>query len=191
LDRSREPASPAALAAEAGAQAGAANPAPADYSPEAQRYESAGNAPGQPTAARMASDPEPAAPQKVAHDITLDLGSGSQRAAVRLSERGGEVHVAVRTPDAGLAADLRQGLPSLAAKLEQSGFRAETWHPGAAPRQAAESSAGGAGQNQSGQNGQESSRERREGQPQTPEFGQRPQPKKEGKDFAWFMSSLG
>src|SRR5208283_2126340 len=100
------------------------------------------------------------------------------RAAVRLVERGGEVHVAVRTSDAGLAADLRQGLPALAAKLEQNGFRTETWHPGAAQRHAAESSAGGAGQNQSGQGGQESSRERRQGQPQPQESGQRPQPKK-------------
>jgi len=191
LDRSRETASGAAQAVEANPQAGAANPAAATFSPESQRSESAAKAPGQPAAARSASDPESAAPQKVAHDITLDLDSGSRRAAVRLTERGGEVHVAVRTPDAGLAADLRQGLPSLAAKLEQSGFRAEAWHTASTPRHPADASAESAGQNQSGQNGQESSRERRQGQPQPQESGQRPQIKKEGRDFAWFMASLG
>jgi len=191
LNRSREPESPAGSAGEASPRAGAANPAVANLSPEAQRSQSAGEAHGQPAAARLAREPEPAGPQKVARDITLELDSGSQRAAVRLVERGGEVHVAVRTPDAGLAADLRQGLPSLAAKLEQTGFRTETWHPGTAPRHPAEAAAGGAQQDRNDQNGQGSSRERREGQPQPGEPGQRPQPKKEGKNFAWFMSSLG
>ena len=45
----------------------------------------------------------------------------SQRVAVRVVERGGEVHVAVRTPTRP-GGGLRQGLPSLAAKLEQTGF---------------------------------------------------------------------
>ena len=134
---------------------------------------------------------DPVAPQKTARDITLELDSGSQRVAVRLTERGGEVHVAVRTPDAGLAEGLRQGLPSLAAKLEQSGFRTETWHPGAAPRHPQEAYGGGAGQSREEQNGQGSSQQRREGQPEPRETAQRPQPKKEGKDFAWFMSSFG
>ena len=185
--RSREP----ALPAEASPQAGAANPSASNLASEAPRSESAGEASAQPGAARLAREPEAAAPQKVARDITLELDSGSQRAAVRLVERGGEVHVAVRTPDAGLAADLRQGLPSLTAKLEQIGFRTETWHPGSAALHPAEASAGGAPQDRSSQGGQESFRDRREGQPQPAESGQRPQPKKEGKDFAWFMSSLG
>ena len=191
LNHSREPASPAGSAGEASPQAGAANPAAANLSSEAQRSQSAGEAHGQPAAARLAREPEPAGSQKVARDITLELDSGSQRAAVRLVERGGEVHVAVRTPDAGLAADLRQGLPSLAAKLEQTGFRTETWHPGTAPRHPAEAAAVGAQQDRNDQNGQGSSRERREGQPQPGEPGQRPQSKKEGKNFAWFMSSIG
>ena len=163
----------------------------AGVSPPAQRAES-----GAPvtSAARLAAVPEPAASQKVAHDITLELDSGSQRAAVRLVERGGEIHIAVRTPDAGLAADLRQGLPSLAAKLEQTGYRTETWHPGTAARHEQGFAAGSTardGSGPNGQSGQESSRERREGQSQPREAGSGPQPKKEGKDFAWFMSSLG
>ena len=188
--RSREPPSPSRSAPEVNPSA--ANPAAhANLSPATQRSEAAGDAPGQPAAARSEREPEPAAPQKLARDITLELDSGSQRVAVRLVERGGEVHVAVRTPDASLAGDLRQALPSLAAKLEQTGFRTETWHPGTTPRHPAEAAAGGAPQDQNNQNGQGSSRERREGQPQPREGEQRPQRKKEGKDFAWFMSSLG
>ena len=166
-------------------------PTAAGVATSAQR---AGSAAPVTAAARLAAVPEPAPSQKVAHDITLELDSGSQRAAVRLVERGGEIHIAVRTPDAGLAADLRQGLPSLAAKLEQTGYRTETWHPGAALRHEQGFAAGSTardGSGPSGQSGQESSRERREGQPQPRETGSRPQPKKEGKDFAWFMSSLG
>jgi hypothetical protein len=146
---------------------------------------------GDSSPARPAPAAAPAAPQKVAHDITLQLDSGSQRAAVRVVERGGEIHVAVRTADADLAADLRQGLPSLAAKLEQTGYRTETWHPDTTPRHPLETASGNAGQNGNGQNGQGSSRERRDGQPQPREAGQPAQTKKEGKDFAWFMSSLG
>jgi hypothetical protein len=135
---------------------------------------------------------EPATPQKVVHDITLQLDSGSQRAAVRVVERGGEVRVAVRTTDADLATDLRQELPSLAAKLEQTGYRTETWHPGATAHRPLDAAASGnAGQNGNGQSGQGSSRERREGQPQPRETGQQTKTNKEGKDFAWFMSSLG
>jgi hypothetical protein len=139
----------------------------------------------------LARETAPAAPQKAAHEITLELDSGSQRAAVRLVERAGEVHIAVRTPDAHLAADLRQDLPTLAAKLEQTGFRTETWHPGTAPRHPAEAAAASTGQNGSEGSGRGSSEQGREGQPQPREPQQRPQTNKEGKDFAWFMASLG
>jgi hypothetical protein len=176
-------------AAEAGLQAAAA-PAAVNPSRPAQRFDSSAAAAGS-SPVRPAPATEPAAPQKVAHDITLQLDSGSQRAAVRVVERGGEIHVAVRTADADLAADLRQGLPSLAAKLEQTGYRTETWHPETTPRHPLETASGNAGQNGNDQNGQGSSRERHEGQPQPREAGQPAQTKREGKDFAWFMSSLG
>jgi len=184
LDRFHEPAGSAG-------QADAASPSPAEASPGEQRAGSAGSAPSQPATVRLTSATEPAAPPKLASDITLQLDSGSQRVAVRLVERGGEVHVAVRTTDAGLAENLRQSLPSLAGKLEQNGFRTETWHPGTAPRHPAESAAGGSPQDRGSQDGQESSRQRRDGHAQDREAAQQPQQKKEGKDFAWFMSSLG
>jgi TATA-binding protein-associated factor Taf7 len=39
------------------------------------------------------------------------------------------LHVSVRTPDAGLTRGLREGLSDLVGRLEQSGYRAETWRP--------------------------------------------------------------
>jgi hypothetical protein len=73
--------------------------------------------------------PEPAPAAGAARDIQLRVNQGGQHVDVRLTERGGEVHVSVRTPDAQLAGSLREDLPVLSAKLEQSGFRAETWRP--------------------------------------------------------------
>jgi hypothetical protein len=46
-----------------------------------------------------------------------------------LSERAGELHVSVRTPDAGLTRGLREGLSDLVGRLEENGYRAETWRP--------------------------------------------------------------
>jgi len=72
---------------------------------------------------------EPAPAAGAARDIQFQVNQGGQRVDVRLTERGGEVHVSVRTPDAQLAGSLREDLPVLSAKLEQRGFRAETWRP--------------------------------------------------------------
>lgn len=48
---------------------------------------------------------------------------------VRVIERGGEIHVAVRTPDVGLQTSLRQDLGALANSLERTGYRTETFTP--------------------------------------------------------------
>jgi len=105
-------------------------------------------------------------------------------------ERNGEVHVAVRTPDTALAGDLRRALPSLTAKLEQTGFRADAWHSEAALRRGTETSAGGASEDPAGRD-RRGGRERREGQPQPHANQTQPDQGKKRKDFAWFMSSLG
>jgi hypothetical protein len=63
-------------------------------------------------------------------DISLKLTNKDQSSVqVRLSERAGELHVSVRTPDAGLTRGLREGLSDLVGRLEESGYRAETWRP--------------------------------------------------------------
>jgi hypothetical protein len=105
-------------------------------------------------------------------------------------ERGGEVQVAVRTPDAKLAGELRRDLPSLAARLEQTGLRAESWHS------QSNGSRSGAGADQGGERDANSrnnqgSGQRQEDKRQAQPFDQPHSGKQKGKDFAWFMSSLG
>ncbi len=50
-------------------------------------------------------------------------------ATVRVAESHGDVRVAVRTSEPGLAADLRSGLHELAGKLESAGVKADFWVP--------------------------------------------------------------
>ncbi|MDR3700075.1 MAG: flagellar hook-length control protein FliK [Candidatus Sulfopaludibacter sp.] len=66
----------------------------------------------------------PAGPKNVEMHFSVDEG----RVQVHVAERAGEVRVAVHTPDANLAGALREELPQLTSRLEQSGFHAETWH---------------------------------------------------------------
>jgi hypothetical protein len=64
-------------------------------------------------------------------NISLRLTNAEQGSVqVRLSERAGELHVSVRTPDTGLTRGLRDGLPDLMSRLQVNGYRAETWQPG-------------------------------------------------------------
>ena len=51
---------------------------------------------------------------------------------IKLVDRGGELHVAVRSGDQNLTSDLRASVRDLVGGLEKGGFRAETWQPGAA-----------------------------------------------------------
>jgi hypothetical protein len=91
-------------------------------------------APAEPHRPATALPPEIAPLQPAARNIRVQVSSEEHRVEVRLSERGGEVRVAVRTPDSQLAGALRDQLPALSARLEQSGFRAETWLPANAQR---------------------------------------------------------
>ena len=161
---------------------------------DAQPRESAPDSP--PPAAATEPAAAPVAPKpEAAHDIKLELaGQGDRRVEVRVSERAGDMHVEVRTPNTGLAGELREDLPALSTKLEQTGFRAETWHPaGTAERQrAAEAAPAAAAQNSERQPGQNGGQRQRDPQ-------QQPKPKAQenetpsqnaGKDFAWLFSSI-
>jgi len=144
---------------------------------------------------------ETAKPPAAARDIRLEIGGGDHRVEVRLMERGGEVHVDVRTPDTHLASTLREDLSALSSRLTESGFRTETWHPGASGagewHRQAEPSAGGTPQDPDSQQGQPG----RDRQPGDRQPGDRqPQRQKvpeeqlnqeqKGKDFEWFISTL-
>jgi len=82
----------------------------------------------------------PEAPARQAaevREISVRVGErGSGGVDVRLVDRGGEVRVAVRTPDAGLTRSLREGLDELVARVENLGYAAETWTPAGRPVEA-------------------------------------------------------
>src|SRR5438034_8546698 len=78
---------------------------------------------------RPEAPPEPPKTAGPAREIRLALAGGEQRVEVKVSDRGGEVQVAVRTVDGHLAERLRENLPVLTSRLAESGIRAETWHP--------------------------------------------------------------
>ncbi|HUP03972.1 MAG TPA: hypothetical protein VMU19_08285 [Bryobacteraceae bacterium] len=64
-------------------------------------------------------------------DLTLQVGqAGAQKVEVRLTQRSGELHVAVRTGDSDLARGLQQDLPDLVSRLKTAGLRADAWQPG-------------------------------------------------------------
>jgi hypothetical protein len=80
------------------------------------------------------------APNPASHvtDVSVNIqvpradASGDDRVAIRMLQKGSEIHVSVRTPDTQLAQSLRQDLGKLTTGLDQGGFRTETWRPTAA-----------------------------------------------------------
>ncbi len=107
--------------------------------------------------------PAPAPPDipgsGAARDIALRLSSDDQSAVeVRLSDRAGEVHVAVRSADPQMAESMRAHLPELVDRLGARGFETEIWRP--QPATAAER--GGFNSHSDAQGGRQSG----EGQPQ-------------------------
>ncbi|MCU1272941.1 MAG: hypothetical protein JWO48_372 [Bryobacterales bacterium] len=116
-------------------------------------------------------------------DISLKLTSKDQAPVqVRLSERAGELHVSVRTPDAGLTRGLRDGLSDLVGHLEHNGYRTESWQPNgnrsSSPHDQAQDSpshnnssqqqnAGGSG---NGSRQQQNARDHQEPETQTPKW---------------------
>ena len=63
--------------------------------------------------------------------VTIDLASEARQVRVQLSEKAGELHVAVRTADAELTTGLRNGLPGLVEHLRQAGYETQTSVPNA------------------------------------------------------------
>jgi hypothetical protein len=138
--------------------------------------------------------PEPAPAAGAARDIQLQVTQGGQRVDVRLTERGGEVHVSVRTPDAQLAGTLRQDLPVLSAKLEQNGFRAETWRPGMStppPHFAADKTAFSNRPNDGQQPPpRQRGQEQQQAPPRRPKLSLAESATSQRKEFSWHISQL-
>jgi hypothetical protein len=126
-------------------------------------------------------------------DIKLDLGAGEGRVEVRVVDRGGEVRVAVHTPDERLAVDLREHLPSLSSRLEQSGLRAETWHAaaGAERTRAWETDSSSNSPQAGGQGHRQSNERQQDAPPKRPRVTAEDSVEQEkGNDFAWLMDAL-
>jgi len=76
-------------------------------------------------------------PRSEVTDVSLTVpgarsdSGAEERIAIRMVQRGGEIHVAVRTPDQQAAQSMRQDLSRLASSLDDAGFRADTWRPAA------------------------------------------------------------
>ena len=77
-----------------------------------------------------------ARPQPI-KQISLKLGADAGKVDVQLTERAGRVQVAVRTPDHELAKSLQTDLGELVGRLENRGFKTETWVPAAGGRHVA------------------------------------------------------
>ena len=194
----------------AGATTGKMNP---QASPDAQvRTETAPHRPQ----ATEAAEAKPVRPQDVqevmdgaakpealkapeVRDMKFEVTGGQQRVEVRLSERAGEVKMTVRTADEPLANTLRENLPALSARLAESGFKSEAWHPAASStnelRHTAESGARGV----SHDTNQDADAQPRQQDRQAPDGAAQRRPKspqevapqkEKGKDFSWLMSSL-
>jgi hypothetical protein len=83
--------------------------------------------PEAPIAMQMQPLIESPAPAASSHAVTVNIreSSGDPGVNLRFVERGGEIHVSVRTSDLGLAQDLRGGLSDLTGRLEHAGIRTE------------------------------------------------------------------
>jgi hypothetical protein len=128
-------------------------------------------------------------------NMKFEVSGGDRRVEVRLSDRGGEVKLTVRTPDAPLAGALRENLPALSARLAENGLKNETWHPAATAteewRHSGQTATGNASQDANSQPRQHDQNPQQEAGQRQPSSPQEVATKKEkGKDFAWLMSSL-
>ena len=139
--------------------------------------------------------PAPSArPATTAHEIRLQVSGGERRVDVRLSERAGEVQVEVRTPDSRLTTALRDDLPALATRLQQTGFRTETWHPASSaietrePATAATLPGGSANGEPSGRQG---GQHPQQGEPRHPKPTAETQHRNsQPEEFSWLLSSF-
>lgn len=131
-----------------------------------------------------------AAPTPGPAGINIALNENGQRVELRVMERAGDIHVAVRTPDSQLATAMREQLPSLSSKLDQAGFHAEMWRPGASTAEHKIADSTGSGASSDGRQSSDE-RERRDGQQQHGNPRQQGQTRKtDRKEFSWLLDSI-
>jgi hypothetical protein len=87
-----------------------------------------------PVAKRVSTEIEtnPSVRTQPMREIYLRLGdTASNSVDIQMVERAGHVQVAVRTPDQELTKSLQTNLGELVGRLEQKGYKTETWVPAA------------------------------------------------------------
>jgi hypothetical protein len=159
-------------------------PARADAAPKTEAPKPAAHASELPAEAPKASP--------TARDIRLEVTGADRKVELRVIERAGEVQVAVRTPDEQLAGTLREHLPLLSSRLEQSGFRADQWRAadagGTERRLDVQSAAESSGRAPEHRGGNEQRQQQEERRPQPAD--ERKKPQEKGTAFEWLMQSL-
>jgi hypothetical protein len=82
---------------------------------------------------RMQSMIETPAPASSRHSITVKVAgeAGDANIDLRFIDRGGDIHLSVRTPSTEAAQELRGGLSDLVGRLEHAGIRTEISNPSA------------------------------------------------------------
>lgn len=125
-----------------------------------------------PVATQMQATIEaPVTPSPSNHAVTINLREMADEAQVNLRfvERGGEIHVSVRTSDAELTQDLRGGLNDLTGRLEHAGIRTEISTLSASePNTQRDAQQPPSEQRGSGRQSQDSQREQRESRKNNP-----------------------
>ena len=106
-----------------------------------------------PAAGRVSTEIEtnPTVRTQPMREISLRLGdTASNSVDIQMVERAGHVQVAVRTPDQELTTSLQANLGELVGRLEQKGYKTETWVPAATlhPTAVLTESAGSSGHSQ-------------------------------------------
>jgi hypothetical protein len=125
---------PAAMLATVSEHAAPSSPRVADAAPQPLGEALRTSEPAQPAAAPNAAP---------AQEIVLRVARAESSAVdVQVTQRAGEVYVAVRTADQALQTSLRQDLPSLVNSLERAGYHAETFTPQEMTAPAAAASSG-------------------------------------------------
>jgi hypothetical protein len=92
-------------------------------------------------------------PQGPMKELSMRIEAAEgQKVDVRIVQRAGDVQIAVKSADDVTTQGLRHGLSDLANRLNETGYRAETWRPGqqAAPESSPGSSENPSHQSQSG-----------------------------------------
>lgn len=142
-----------------------------------------------PVPARLETPSSPAAPAPAG--IQLALNDNGQRVELRVVERAGDIHVAVRTTDPQLRSAMQQELPALSARLEESGYHGDLWRPaaGLSGETRALETAGGHPSSDSGQDS--GGRRRQQDSEEQQKQAQQNLPRKpDRKEFSWLFESI-